>query len=86
MAHGFLNDANGNKSSKRLFGSIILSTALILCLVLFGYSMITGAKDAQTAMSVINMLLLMGCSLLGIGVFENKNINKKGTKQPDILN
>lgn len=74
MSYGFLNDSNGNRSSKRLFGSVILSIAIILCLVLFGYSLLSGAKDPQTAMSIINMLLLMGCALLGIGVFENKKV------------
>lgn len=66
----FLEDANGNKSSKRLWGSIILTAGIIGSAVLFYYSLHIGAKDAATALGIINMFLIAGSSLLGIGVFE----------------
>ena len=70
-----LEDNNGNASSKRLFGAVLLGSGLLFSAVLFGFSLFTGASDAHTAVSVINMLLISGGGLLGIGVFE-KGIKK----------
>ena len=38
--------------------------------ILFAYSLYEGAADAATALGIINMFLIAGGSLLGIGVFE----------------
>ncbi len=76
----FLEDANGNKSSKRLWGSIILTVGIVGSAVLFYYSLHIGAKDAATALGIINMFLIAGSSLLGIGVFEKKEEKKEDDK------
>jgi hypothetical protein len=72
----YLQDTKGNKSSKRLWGSILLSTGIIFSIILFYFSLFKGASDSITAMNLVNMFLISGGSLLGIGVFE-KTINKK---------
>lgn len=79
MTKSFLQDANGNKSSKRLWGSIVLGTGILFSVVLFIYSLSKGAADAATALGIINMFLISGGSLLGIGVFE-KGIQSKEKK------
>ena len=66
----FLEDSKGNKSSKRLWGSILLTMGILFSTILFFYSLKTGAKDAATALGIINTFLISGSSLLGISVFE----------------
>jgi hypothetical protein len=75
MNNKFLQDSKGNKSSKRLWGSILLGLGIIFSIILFAYSLYQGAADAPTALGIINMFLIAGGSLLGIGVFE-KGIKK----------
>ena len=75
MTNNFLQDSKGNKSSKRLWGSILLTIGVMFSVILFAYSLYQGAADAATAIGIINMFLIAGGSLLGIGVFE-KGIKK----------
>ena len=75
MTNKFLQDSSGNKSSKRLWGTIILCIGILFSSILFGFSLINGAKDAATALGIVNLFLVSGGSLLGIGVFE-KRLNK----------
>ena len=75
MPNKFLQDSKGNKSSKRLWGSILLTIGVMFSIILFAYSLYQGAADAATALGIINMFLIAGGSLLGIGVFE-KGIKK----------
>ncbi len=70
MGNKFLEDSNGNQSSKRLWGSILLVTGIVFAATLFVYSLRTGAKDAATALGIINIFLISGSGLLGIGAFE----------------
>ena len=55
-------------------GSILLATGIVFSTILFAYSLYRGAADAATVLGIINMLLISGGGLLGIGVFE-KGIN-----------
>lgn len=75
MTNKFLTDSKGNKSSKRLWGSILLTIGAMFSVILFTYSLYQGAADAPTALGIINMFLIAGGSLLGIGVLE-KGIKK----------
>ena len=75
MTNKFLQDSKGNQSSKRLWGSILLTIGIMFSVILFAYSLYQGAADAATALGIINMFLIAGGSLLGIGVFE-KGIKK----------
>ena len=76
MTNNFLQDCQGNKSSKRLWGSILLGIGIIFSVILFAYSLYRGTADAATALGIINMFLISGGGLLGIGVFE-KGVNIK---------
>jgi len=78
MTNNFLQDSSGNKSSKRLWGAIILSMGLLFSSVLFAFSLVGEAKDAATALGIVNLFLVSGGTLLGIGVFEGRlNKDKK---------
>lgn len=76
--NNFLEDTYGNKSSKRLWGSILIGVGILLSIVLFFYSLKCGAKDAATALGIIYMFFISGSSLLGFGIFEKplKSINQ----------
>jgi len=75
--NGFLKDSFGNKSSKRIWGSIIIALGAIAGICLFVMSVFfEGAGDSATAISIINSFLLFGGSLLGIGVIEKFAIKK----------
>lgn len=76
MSNKMLQDQNGNMSSKRIWGSILLSSGILFSSILFYFSLFKGASDANTALGIINIFLISGGGLLGIGVFE-KVINKK---------
>ncbi len=60
----------GNLSSKRVAGMIVIAVAIIMGIVLFGFSVDRSIGDSKTAMSVIEWFLLAGGGLLGVGVFE----------------
>lgn len=76
-ADEFLRDSFGNKSSKRIWGSIIIGFGAIAGICLFIISVFFGgASDPATATSIINSFLLFGGSLLGIGVIEKFAIKK----------
>ena len=70
MKNNFLQDSKGNKSSKRLWGSVLLGIGILFSTILFACSLYKGAEDATTALGIINMFLISGGGLLGIGVFE----------------
>lgn len=65
-------DSNGNKSSKRIYGAMLIIIAIILSIVLFSFSLYTKVGDPATATNVINGMYMLGGGLLGIGVFEKK--------------
>ena len=65
-----LTDSNGNKSSKRVAGFIVLGMGLIMAAVLFSASIVKKVGDPDTAMSVINTMFITGGSLLGLGIAE----------------
>lgn len=76
VMNNFLEDSAGNKSSKRLWGSVLLGTGILFSTALFFYSLFKGASDANTALGIINIFLISGGGLLGVGVFE-KAIERK---------
>ena len=76
MTNKFLQDSKGNQSSKRLWGSILLLTGIIFSVILFFFSISATISDPITASNIINMFLISGSSLLGIGTFEG-GINTK---------
>lgn len=71
MPHEFLQDNKGNRSSKRLSGISLIGIGAILSLILFTFSLINQPADADSAISIIKILLISGSSLLGVGVLED---------------
>ena len=63
-------DKNGDTSSKRISGVVILSCGLVLLLTIGIMSLSVIIKDPTTALQVANTLMLTGGSLLGVGVVE----------------
>jgi hypothetical protein len=77
MANGFLRDSDGNKSSKRLWGTILLGVGSIMASSLFIFALYRTIGDSNTCLSVLQYLFISGASLLGIGVAENFTIRNK---------
>ena len=70
MKNKFLEDSNGNKSSKRLWGTIFGVITATMGLILFTVSFFCVIKDSATAMKVFEISGLITGSLLGVGVLE----------------
>jgi hypothetical protein len=70
-----LKDRDGKNSSKRIAGSVILGIAILFSIILFWFSLTSGAKDPNTAISIINAFFTAGTLILGVGAFE-KGIKK----------
>ena len=75
---GFLQGMNGEKSSKRLWGSIILGLGVFLGVNLFYFAVFGKVNDSHTALIVVEAFLAAGSALLGFGVFERTVKNKSG--------
>jgi hypothetical protein len=71
MSNGIIEDANGNKSSKRIMGISMIGFSMLLALILFGFSISTEVKNAYTIIDIIKLFIYSGTGLLGIGVVEN---------------
>jgi len=74
--HAYLEDNLGNKSSKRLWGSICFVYALLLSAILFYFTLINPEHTYAASLTIIQGFLIAGGSLLGIGVAE-KLFNKR---------
>lgn len=68
---GFLQDANGDNSSKRLAGFSMLGLGAILAIILFIFCIFRPIGDANTAKSIIETIFWVSGILLGAGVLEN---------------
>ena len=75
MANSFLEDSQGNKSSKRIAGSILIGLGIIGAITLYIFSLFFGAKDSSTAMDIVQLFILSGSGLIGAGTFENGLFN-----------
>ena len=89
---GFLQDAQGNKSSSRLIGLIVTAYALVQssAIVLIGYlhneGLMTIAVSAGTAFTAIAgpvMLFLFGNKSKEVEVTKNINDNEASIANPD---
>jgi hypothetical protein len=66
----YLEDTAGNKSSKRLWGSIVFTVAIVLSVYAVVASVYLGNSIDSNVFNIIASLSLSGTSLLGIGTFE----------------
>jgi hypothetical protein len=76
MNKGFLQDSEGNMSSKRLAGFMLIFFGIVMALILFYRSLYFPIANSQTALDIICYFLSIGGGLLGIGVFENIKIGR----------
>ena len=77
MSNNFLQDALGNKSSKRLWGSITLAIAIILSIVVVITSVYLGNPIHDNVVSILHGFFAVGTGLLGVGVLEVFGKSKK---------
>jgi len=68
---GYLEDTQGGKSSKRLFGAILLTFGMVMTAILFYVSIVNPDSSYNTSKDLIEACFFSGASLLGIGVCEN---------------
>jgi hypothetical protein len=78
----FLEDSNGNQSSKRLWGSISMVCGILLSSLLFICAIAGIAANIATCIQIIELLFGTGTVLLGIGVTEDM-FKKKDKIQND---
>ena len=75
--NNYLQDTSGNRSSKRLWGSIILATAIVLAIMAVITSVHVGNRIDDNVVSILQGLFLTGTALLGFGVVEVFGKGKK---------
>jgi hypothetical protein len=68
--NGYLQDGNGNKSSKRLAGFVLITIGIIMAVVTFCLSIYAHLGDSRTMLSIVDAFFLSGCGLLVGGVIE----------------
>ena len=71
MSFGIFDDAEGNKSSKRVVGFSMIGFSMILALILFIFSFFREAHNVSTMIDIIHLFVYSGTGLLGIGIVEN---------------
>jgi hypothetical protein len=67
---GFLQDAEGDLSSKRLFGAVLILAGGLLLLTTGIMAIFAGVQDSASALGAGQAMILAGAGLLGIGVLE----------------
>jgi hypothetical protein len=75
--NGYLKDSNGNKSSKRLWGTVCLVVGLTLAVSITAIYMIMAINKVSMDLTELSTIFYVvfgaGTTLLGTGVFEKKN-------------
>ena len=67
---GLLEESPGVKSSKRMFGAILIGAGGLLLTAIGTAAIFVVVKDPATALDAGKSLVIVGASLLGIGVLE----------------
>ena len=70
ITYGYLKDAHGNRSSKRLHGSMLIIAGIIELAVLIAFSLFAIAKDSSIILKAAEVQICLGAGLLGAGIFE----------------
>ena len=74
---GFLKDDNRRKSSKRLWGSILLCTGAVVGATISYFGIFFKIQDAEFVKFFVNSSYLSGSFLLGVSVAEKFSQMKK---------
>lgn len=80
MHNKFLEDSIGNKSSRRLFGAILLIIAIILSIFIVIFDVLCPKIDLPAVFKIIELMYITGGSLLGTGVVEFFGNKGKGNE------
>jgi hypothetical protein len=67
---GYLEESPGVKSSKRLWGTILLSLGALIFVGVAVVSLFYGRNEVGAAVAAATSLLITGGGLLGLGVLE----------------
>ncbi len=67
---GYLQANNGNKSCKRLWGSILIGFGIEMKLFLFHYGVFTVVASFKDLDDCANWMIGVGAGLLGFGIIE----------------
>lgn len=73
--NGFFYDSQGNRSSKRLVGTVLIVAGGCFLGIVGVFSLFNPVADPATSLAVGKTLIYAGAGLLGVGVVE-----KFGTK------
>lgn len=68
--NSFLEDADGNKSSKRLFASILIPIGILMAVIAYTIALFHPLGDASSVIKIIGLILGLGGGLDGLGVFD----------------
>lgn len=68
---GIMDSPDGDKSSKRIIGTIVLIAGAVMCLALFVASFFIQIKDPEIAKYCVTTACITGGSLLGIGIADH---------------
>jgi hypothetical protein len=68
--NSLFHDQNGNISSKRVAGFVVLMIGLVMAIAAFSMSMVKKVPDFDMAKEVLNTIFLTAGALLGFGVVE----------------
>ena len=71
MSNKFLEDAQGNKSSKRLAGTLLVAEGIIMKAFLFGFGLFKAMPNNISDLDrIADTCIISGSILLGWGVAE----------------
>ncbi len=77
---GFFYDSQGNKSSKRLIGTILIGAGGVFLGIVGVVSLSRIVADPHTALAAGKTLIYAGAGLLGVGVIEKFGSKNGGGK------
>lgn len=76
-----LEDRDGNKSSKRLFAAWLIGSGLVMTLITFVISLFYKIGDAKTIVELIVLVIGMGSTIDGLGIFDGRFGRKNDCKK-----
>ena len=70
MTHKMFEDKEGNKSSKRLNGTILIWVGILMAIIAYGIALFHPLGDSMTVLKIIAIVLGLGSTLDGVGIFD----------------
>lgn len=73
----YFEDADGNKSSKRLNGTWLIWVGLAMGVITWGISLFHPIGNAKTCVELVALFIAFGGGMTSLGVFDNIFKRKK---------